>query len=139
MYKRQVYAAGVLSHYYTDPIMPLHTQQSEREGAVHRAIEWSATKSYSELQNILVSDLGGYPTISPGQDSDWLATMVVSGAQLANESYDTLIDHYNLDEGSRDPLAGFDQECKDRLAALIGHATVGFARCLLYTSPSPRD
>lgn len=129
-WKRAIYAAGVLSHYYTDPIMPLHTAQSEREGAVHRAIEWSVTKSYSELQNILVEDLGGYPTISPGQDSDWLATMVVSGAQAAFEHYEVLIDHYDLELGVRNPTAGFDQECKDRIAGLIGHATIGFARIL---------
>ena len=129
-WKRAVYAAGVMSHYYTDPIMPLHTAQSEREGAVHRAIEWSVTKSYSELQNILIQDLGGYPTLSPSQDSDWLATMVINGAQAAFEHYETLIDHYDLELGVRKPTEGFDQECKDRLAGLIGHATIGLARIL---------
>lgn len=129
-WQRAIYAAGVLSHYYTDPIMPLHTAQSEREGAVHRAIEWSTTKSYSELQNILVEDLGGYPTISPGQDSDWLASMVLNGAQTAFEHYEPLLDHYDLELGVRKPTEGFDQECKDRLAQLIGHATIGLARIL---------
>jgi predicted flap endonuclease-1-like 5' DNA nuclease len=129
-WKRAAYAAGVLTHYYTDPLMPLHTGQSEREGSVHRAIEWSVTKSYSELQNILVEDLGGYPTISPGPDADWLAAMVIAGAQAAHEHYDVLIDHYDLEVGSRIPTLGFDQECKDRLAGLIGHATIGVARIL---------
>ncbi len=129
-WKRAIYAAGVLSHYYTDPIMPLHTGQSEREGAVHRAIEWSATNSYSELQNILVEDLGGYPEVTAGDEADWLGAMVIEGAQLAHESYDPLIDHYNLEAGKRNPREGFDQECKDRLAKLIGHATIGFARIL---------
>lgn len=34
------YAAGVLSHYYTDPVMPFHTGQTEAENAIHRATEW---------------------------------------------------------------------------------------------------
>jgi len=34
-----VYSAGVLSHYYTDPIMPFHKAQSEAESAIHRAGE----------------------------------------------------------------------------------------------------
>ena len=36
-----VYAAGVLSHYVTDPVQPFHTGQSEAENSIHRAFEWS--------------------------------------------------------------------------------------------------
>src|SRR5690606_24497338 len=36
-----VYCAGVLSHYYVDPIHPFHTGQSAAENNVHRAVEWS--------------------------------------------------------------------------------------------------
>src|SRR5262249_41043919 len=39
------YSAGVLSHYFTDPHMPFHTGQTEEEGKVHRAAEWSITCS----------------------------------------------------------------------------------------------
>ena len=35
------YAAGVLSHYYTDPLQPFHTAQTEAENKIHRAAEWS--------------------------------------------------------------------------------------------------
>ena len=45
-----VYSAGVLSHYYTDPIRPFHTGQSQAETNIHRAAQWSITKSYDELQ-----------------------------------------------------------------------------------------
>ena len=44
-----VYCAGVLSHYYTDPLQPLHTAQSEAENNIHRAVEWSISKAYDEL------------------------------------------------------------------------------------------
>ena len=33
-----VYCAGVLSHYYTDPLHPFHTAQSEAENNIHRAV-----------------------------------------------------------------------------------------------------
>ncbi|MGC4005927.1 MAG: hypothetical protein QM811_23530 [Pirellulales bacterium] len=44
------YDLGVLSHYYSDPHMPFHTGQSEAETKVHRAAEWSVTKSYDQLR-----------------------------------------------------------------------------------------
>ena len=44
-----VYCAGVLSHYYTDPLHPFHTAQSEAENNIHRAVEWSISKAYDEI------------------------------------------------------------------------------------------
>ena len=44
-----VYAAGVLSHYFTDPVMPFHTGQTEAENAIHRATEWSINRSYNDV------------------------------------------------------------------------------------------
>ena len=52
-WSKAAYSAGVLSHYFTDPFMPFHSGQSEEETQIHRAVEWSITKSYDELQNIL--------------------------------------------------------------------------------------
>lgn len=124
------YSAGVLSHYFTDPFMPLHTAQSESEGSVHRALEWSVTKSYEELQNLLIDDLGGYPDVQAPEGEDWLGAMIRAGARAAHGSYDALIDHYNVPVGVKDPPRGLDQECRDRIAPLIGAATVGFARVL---------
>ena len=125
-----VYNAGVLSHYYHDPLMPLHTGQSVSEGGVHRACEWSITKSYKELRCILEVELDGYPNIEVPGGEDWLKQMVHSAAEAANPFYQVLLDHYNLDLGVKNPPAGLDQECKDGLARLIGHGIVGFARIL---------
>jgi hypothetical protein len=125
-----VYNAGVLSHYFTDPVQPFHTAQSEEEGIVHRPAEWSIAKSYEELQHILETDQGGYPDVPVPSGDDWLARMVKQGARLANPHYDTVIDHYDVKAGTKDPPAGLDQEIKDRLAPLIGYAAVGFARVL---------
>ena len=44
---KAAYAAGVLSHYYADPLMPLHTAMTEEAGIVHRACERSVFRSYN--------------------------------------------------------------------------------------------
>ena len=125
-----IYNAGVLSHYYTDPIQPFHTGQCEAEGIVHRAAEWSIACAYRELTEILEADLGGWPDVAVPAGDDWLAKMVVAGADLANPHYEVCIDHYDLKKGVKDPPTGLDQEIKDRIARLIGHAVVGYARIM---------
>jgi hypothetical protein len=125
-----VYSAGVLSHYFSDPFMPLHTGQSETETQVHRAMEWSVSKSYGELQQIIELELGGYPRIEAGSSPDWLGQMILAGAQLAHEHYQPVIDHYDLARGVKNPLAGMDGECKHRIATCLAHCVVGFARVL---------
>ncbi len=129
-WEEAVYSAGVLSHYYTDPCQPFHTGQSEAEGAVHRAAEWSICKCYHEFQNILEADLGGYPEMELPATADWLADHVKAGAAAAHVHYEACIDHYDLARGVKNPLLGMDQEMKDRVARMVGHATVGFARLL---------
>lgn len=129
-WKEAVYAAGVTSHYFTDPHQPLHTGQTEEEGAIHRALEWSITKSYDVFQTILEDDLGGYPDVEASASEDWLRQLIRAGAVEAHACYDVLIDHYDLEKGRKDPPAGLDQEIKDRVAALVGLSTVGLARVL---------
>ena len=125
-----VYAAGVLSHYFSDPFMPLHTGQSEAEAIVHRAVEWCIFRSYGELQHILDWDQGGYPRVEASRRDDWLTRLIEQGAELAHESYQPVIDHFDLAAAVRDPLTGMDQECKDRIARSLGAAVVGLARVL---------
>ena len=129
-WEEAVFAAGVLSHYYTDPLQPFHTGQTEAEGKVHRAAEWSICKCYHEFQQIIEQDFGGYPALELPTTPDWLADHVRNGAHAAHRSYDLCIEHYDLAKGVRNPPAGLDQEMKDAIAELIGLATVGFARLL---------
>ena len=125
-----VYNIGVMSHYFSDPWQPFHTGQSEAESIVHRAAEWSIACDYQELQAIIEHDQGGYPNIElPGGD-DWLAKLVVLGAQAANPHYEACIDHYDIHKGVKDPPAGLDQDLKDRIARLIGQVVVALARVL---------
>lgn len=128
-WKQAVYSAGVLSHYFMDPLMPLHTGQTEEEGVIHRACEWSINKSYDQLVELLVQG-DGYPEFELPKSGDWLKRTVSAGASLAHQHYQTYIDHYNIEVGVKDPPAGLDDELKQITAKLIGYASVGFARVL---------
>lgn len=125
-----VYAAGVLSHYYTDPIHPFHTGQSEAESVVHRALEWSIACAYDELRTILEGELGGWPDVTAPDRADWLDDMVRTGARIANSHYEVFIDHYDFARGVKNPPSGLDQELKDRTASLIGLAVSGYSRVM---------
>ncbi len=129
-WKDAAYAAGVLSHYYSDPLMPFHTGQSEAESAVHRAAEWSVTKSYESLRSLIEEKLGGYPDVDVPESDDWLGDMVRNGARLSNQYYELVIDHYNLAVGVKDPPNGFDDVAREAIAKCLAHATIGLARIL---------
>ena len=128
-FKSAVYASGVLSHYYMDPLMPLHTGQTEEEGVIHRACEWSVNKSFQKIVDNVVAEKG-YPDIQlpSGSGNDWLKPAIHDAASFANGFYDDFIDHYNLSLGAKDPPAGLDQHLRTILGQLLGFASVGFAR-----------
>src|SRR5690349_1682417 len=128
-WKQAVYSAGVMSHYVVDPVQPFHTHQTEEENTIHRAVEWSLSKSFPELFLILNQDLG-YPDVPVPQGETWLEQMVKTGALIANRHYETLIDHYDFAAGVKRPQDGLDQEMKDVVAALMGYASVMLARIL---------
>ena len=127
-YHDAAWCAGVLSHYYTDPIHPFHTAQSEAETNIHRAVEWSISKSYDALR------ARGFkyplPDITTGDDEAWLKDLVIAGADLSNEHYETLIARYDFDAGVVDPPSGLDDVCRDIVGRLLVYAASGFARIL---------
>lgn len=125
-WKEGAYSAGVLSHYFTDPHMPFHTGQTEAEGAVHRAAEWSVTTSYDKLRE-LIPAVGGYPELKAAQSAGWLGGMIRDGAIFSNQFYDLLIDHYNLAVGVKNPPAGLDHVSQEAIAKCLARATVGIA------------
>ena len=124
-----VYDAGIMSHYYTDPIQPFHTGQSEEEARIHRAVEWSIANSYDEILRI-IERTHGFPSVEVPDHEDWLTDMVVQGAEFSNPHYEQLIEHYDFDRGVKSPRDGLDQVAMDIVAQLVGHATVGVARIL---------
>lgn len=122
---KAAYALGVLTHYYADPIQPFHTAQSEEEGAIHRALEWSIAKSRDTIKALI--DVRGYPYVHAGTETGFVADMVLAGAKYSNPHYQTFIDHYDLHKGVANPPEGLDQTLLDILADLIAYATAGVA------------
>lgn len=125
-----VYSAGVLSHYFTDPIMPFHTAQSEAESAIHRAAEWTVSKSYNQLRRRADKDYKLLMVLRPEDDVDFAANMVREGATISNKYYSHLIAHYNFDRGVVKPEEGYNEMGHVVLAELIQYASRGFALVL---------
>ncbi len=119
------YALGVLTHYYADPIQPFHTAQSEEEGAMHRALEWSIAKSRQTIEACIRER--GYPIITAGTDTGFVADMVRAGAERSHPHYQTLIDHYDIHAGVKNPEAGLDETLIDIISDLVAYATAGVA------------
>ncbi|MEM9573144.1 MAG: DUF4332 domain-containing protein [Pseudomonadota bacterium] len=124
-WSKAAYALGVLTHYYADPIQPFHTAQTEEEGAMHRALEWSIAKSRDTIKALI--DVRGYPHVYAGSETGFVADMVLAGAKYSNPHYQTFIDHYDLHKGAANPREGLDQTLLDILADLIAYATAGVA------------
>jgi hypothetical protein len=122
------YAFGVLSHYYADPIQPFHTGQTEAEGVIHRAVEWSIAKSRGEIDARI--EANGYPEINVPDGMGFVSDMVRAGAELSHQHYQTFIDHYDIDAGVADPPSGLDETMRAAIADLVGYATAGFAAIL---------
>ena len=130
------YCAGVLSHYYTDPLMPFHTAQSEAESAIHRACEWSISKAYGDIKRVAKEvcprvrvDLPEHAD-GPGGNHDWVGQAVVDGATYSNMYYEKLIAHYDINAGAADPATGLDNVSRRFLAKLLCYAAAGFGELL---------
>lgn len=122
-------AAGILSHYFTDPLQPLHTGSTEREALVHRPMEQSIYQSYDTIRQIwkddqlrVVFQLGG--------GTGWLDDAMKQGAIYAHQKYNLLVSSYRFDEGVKDPPAGLDGASRAALAELFGLAITGWARMI---------
>ena len=124
-WSKAAYALGVLTHYYADPIQPFHTAQSEEEGTMHRALEWSIAKSRDTIKALI--DLRGYPQVHASTETGFVADMVLAGAKYSNPHYQTFIDHYDLHKGVANPPEGLDQTLLDIIADLVAYATSGVA------------
>ena len=124
-WSKAAYALGVLTHYYADPIQPFHTAQSEEEGVIHRALEWSIAKSRDTIKALI--DVRGYPKVHAGTETGFVADMVLAGAKYSNPHYQTFIDHYDLHKGVSNPPEGLDQTLLDIIADLVAYATAGVA------------
>lgn len=124
-----IYAAGVMGHYYTDPIMPFHTGQTEAENAIHRAAEWSINRSYYDLRQLAETKLPPARVAMPS-GADWLRQMVCNGAETSHAYYEKLIAHYDIHRGVANPPAGLDGVARGIAAELLMYASSGLALIL---------
>ncbi len=124
-WEKAAYALGVLTHYYADPIQPFHTAQSEEEGAIHRALEWSIAKSRPKIRALI--EQKGYPSITASEGTGFVSDMVRDGARLSNPHYRTFIERYNVHAGVKNPEDGLDDVLLDIISDLIAYATAGVA------------
>lgn len=124
-----VYAAGVLSHYYTDPIHPFHTGQTEAENAIHRAVEWSINRSYGRLRALGTARFPGM-TVTSHTGAHWLKEMTCDGAEFSHRYYEKLIAHYDFTRGVVHPEEGLDETGRAVVAELLMYAADGFGHLL---------
>ena len=123
------WCAGILSHYFTDPVQPFHTAQSEAENAIHRATEWSISKSYDSLiAEALQRRATAAP--SPGAGEHWLQEYVCLGAETSHQHYERLLAHYDINVGVVDPQKGLDLVGRQLIGDLLVFAKTGFAHIL---------
>ncbi|WDQ18226.1 DUF4332 domain-containing protein [Rhodopirellula sp. P2] len=123
------HAAGVLSHYVTDPIQPLHTAQTPMEKVLHRPIEWCITQNYADLFALWQQD----PTRIVFQLSDqpgWLGEAILQSARLAHSHYQTLLDNFDLAASESDSKRGLNEVSRRIVSQLIGLSVTGLARII---------
>lgn len=116
-----VYCGGVLSHYVTDPIQPFHTAQSEAENNIHRAAEWSISKSYDDLKALAEREFPS-PALTIASAPNWLEILICDSATQANQHYEKLIAHYDIHRGVTDPPSGLDVVSRRIVAELLALA-----------------
>ncbi len=117
-WKEAAYAIGVLSHYFTDPFMPLHTAQSPRETAIHRPLEWSVCCSYQEIYQAACSS-STLASFELPTGADWITDAIYRGATFAHQFYELLLDDYDMNEASRFPKLALGIDSKRILAQLF--------------------
>lgn len=123
------YNAGVLGHYVTDPMMPLHTAQSAAETNVHRAMEWSISRTYDPICELMLEETG-LPQVEAGTHESWLEELVTAGAEIANRYYHPLIEQYDFVAGAKNPPKGLNLRCREMAGQMLAFATVSLARIL---------
>ncbi|EMI18976.1 hypothetical protein RMSM_04109 [Rhodopirellula maiorica SM1] len=128
-FKDAAYSLGVLSHYFTDPIMPLHTGSSEAEGVVHRPMEWSVCQTYEEIYRQIREDRVRV-NFQLAQRDGWISEAVLTAAQQSHQHYHRIIEIYDLERGVKRPSEGLNSESREILVNMFAIAITGWARIL---------
>ncbi len=123
------HAAGVLSHYFTDPFQPMHTEASAEEAVIHRPVEWSVLCAYdailrgwSEDEMRIVFHLSDGP--------EWLGEAILHGARFAHRKRRRILNRYNLESAVTDPANAIDGDLRGAFSELFGLTITGWARVI---------
>jgi len=123
------HAAGVLSHYFTDPLQPLHTHHDAREKVLHGPIEWSVHRAYrSILRGWKQNELRIVYQLSDGPQ--WLGEAILHSARFANRKYELMMDQYDLGRTLEKPREALTPNALAAMSELFGLAITGWARVL---------
>src|SRR5690606_22388130 len=106
-----------------------HTAQSEAESAIHRAAEWSISRSYDKLRAIGVQKFAELDVSVPTGER-WLSELICDSAEFSHRYYEKLIAHYDIHKGSVRPEDGFDDIGRGVVAELLFYAAKSFGRVL---------
>ena len=128
-FREAAHAAGVLSHYVTDMLQPLHTAADPREALVHRPMEWSIESSYDQITS-LGGQMGLRVDIQLARHDGWLGELMVEAARLSECHFDRLVRRYRFQEGVQNPHLGLDTVATETLAELFAVAVAAWARVL---------
>ncbi len=128
-YAAAAQAAGILSHYFTDALQPLHTGETKREAIVHLPLERSFYRSYDIIRNRWI-DNPLRAVFRLTDEPDWLRSAMLQGAQMAHQKFSLLVNSYRFDAGVDDAMAGFDELSRIALADLLGLSVTGWARII---------
>ena len=123
------HAMGVLSHYFTDVLQPLHTGICDRERFLHRPIEWSVFEAYGAIYRAWREDEMRV-VFQLTDRAEWLGEAMLHGARFANRKRKLLLDQYDVDRFSEDPAGSLNGHCRAALAELFGLAITGTARII---------
>lgn len=123
------HAAGVLSHYFTDPIQPLNTAYSPDEELIHLPLEWSVQRDYQAIYHQWRSD-DLRIVFQLSDEPGWLGSAMLHAAKYAHQRYETLVQSYDLDAAVDDPPAGLTAQSRECLAEVFGLAITGWARVI---------
>ncbi len=128
-----VFAAGVLSHYVSDPMMPLHTGSSDAETKVHRGTEWTISRDFEAIwaEGAPEGSLDGSSEDAPApvaaERDDWLGRLVTDAAKEAHLAYDDLVEAYDLEQGARRAENGLTERGRAIAARQLRRATAAIA------------
>jgi polyhydroxyalkanoate synthesis regulator phasin len=123
------HAAGVLSHYISDPLTPLHTEHCPRACVLHRPIEYAINLAYDDLYQLWNDDSQHALTDLPNSRV-WLGEMILRGSARANQHYWTLLSDINIEKVMADPRDCFGDRFASASAEMIGRSVTGIARTL---------